>query len=603
MIPFIHTPFAYLGSKIGTSPDELKLIFSFFLSYPLAGLLKRIPDNRPHLKNFFCLSIGVFYLVGLFDLWVGLRTVLISSIGVYSIAKFLRGSPYMPWIGFVFLMGHMSINHIMRQRLNDPSTIDITGAQMVLVMKLSAFCWNVADGVLPEDHLSDFQKDRRLKELPSLLDYFGYVFFFPSLMIGPAFDFAEYRRWLDTTMFDIPKSVDPAKKPPTRRKRKIPRSGTPAMIKLVTGFSWLLLFIWLSTWFSPESLLGDSFVSHNFLVRLLFLHMVGITARAKYYGVWMMTEGACILSGLGFNGVDPATGKVSWDRLQNIRPMGMETAQNTKAYLDNWNINTSKWLRNYVYLRVTPRGKKPGFGATLATFTTSAFWHGFYPGYYLSFVLASFIQAAAKNVRRNIRPFFLDAKTQAPLPSKKWYDLASWLTTQLTFNFAVCPFLVLGFHESITAWSRVYFYAIIHTAVALAFFSSPGKKWLRKTLEKRNAKAGVVAPASSSSSSSSGRGRGRSSSSDEKTSSTTAQGAMETTALLGENLNRPSSRAESTDSQSRSPMLGISGDPQGELDEALEEFKKEMESRVGGGAFSATGLRDSLRGEARKRAV
>lgn len=78
---------------------------------------------------------------------------------------------------------------------------------------------------------------------------------------------------------------------------------------------------------------------------------------------------------------------------------------------------------------------------------------------------------------------------------------------------------------------------------------------------------------------------------------------METTALLGENLNRPSSRAESTDSQSRSPMLGISGDPQGELDEALEEFKKEMESRVGGGAFSATGLRDSLRGEARKRAV
>lgn len=33
----------------------VKLIFSFFLSYPLAGLLKRVPDSRPHLKNFFCL--------------------------------------------------------------------------------------------------------------------------------------------------------------------------------------------------------------------------------------------------------------------------------------------------------------------------------------------------------------------------------------------------------------------------------------------------------------------------------------------------------------------------------------------------------------------
>ena len=33
----------------------------------------------------------------------------------------------MPWIGFVFLMGHMSVNHIYRQFANDPSKVDITG--------------------------------------------------------------------------------------------------------------------------------------------------------------------------------------------------------------------------------------------------------------------------------------------------------------------------------------------------------------------------------------------------------------------------------------------------------------------------------------------
>ena len=60
----------------------------------------------------------------------------------------------MPWIGFVFLMGHMSINHIKRQFINAPEKVDITGkshicsnpplfltycslgAQMVLVMKV-----------------------------------------------------------------------------------------------------------------------------------------------------------------------------------------------------------------------------------------------------------------------------------------------------------------------------------------------------------------------------------------------------------------------------------------------------------------------------------
>lgn len=34
----------------------VKLIFSFLLSYPLAGLLKRVPDARPAYKNLFSLG-------------------------------------------------------------------------------------------------------------------------------------------------------------------------------------------------------------------------------------------------------------------------------------------------------------------------------------------------------------------------------------------------------------------------------------------------------------------------------------------------------------------------------------------------------------------
>lgn len=59
----------------------------------------------------------------------------------------------MPWIGFVFLMGHMSANQLNRQFANAPGKVDITGrpstlraklvsnyvvgAQMVLVMKVT----------------------------------------------------------------------------------------------------------------------------------------------------------------------------------------------------------------------------------------------------------------------------------------------------------------------------------------------------------------------------------------------------------------------------------------------------------------------------------
>lgn len=348
--------------------------------------------------------------MGLFDLWDGVRTLLISSAGAYAIAMYLKKSPFMPWIAFVFLMGHLSVNQLARQFANDPAVVDITGAQMVLVMKLSAFCWNVADGQLPESDLSDFQKDRMLKELPSLLDYAGYVMFFPSMLVGPAFDFAEYRRWLDLTMFDPPVDGDPRKRAPTRKKRRIPRSGMPAALKAVSGLTWILLFLVMSRFFPADAIMGARFASHSFLARIVILHMVGLTTRLKYYGVWTLTEGACILSGLGYNGVNPVTGRVAWNRLQNVDPWGVETAQNTRAYLASWNMNTNNWLRNYVYLRVTPRGRKPGFRASLATFTTSAFWHGFYPGYYLTFILASFVQQVAKS------ECSLNAAT-SPLPS------------------------------------------------------------------------------------------------------------------------------------------------------------------------------------------
>ncbi len=71
-------------------------------------------------------SVSLFYLVGLFDLWSGMRTILISSIGAYMVAFYIEG-PFMPWLGFVFVMGHMSINHIYRQFANTPDKVDITG--------------------------------------------------------------------------------------------------------------------------------------------------------------------------------------------------------------------------------------------------------------------------------------------------------------------------------------------------------------------------------------------------------------------------------------------------------------------------------------------
>ena len=41
--------------------------------------------------------------------------------------------------------------------------------------QLSAFCWNVHDGRLPQDSISDFQRERAIRQLPSPFDFAGYV--------------------------------------------------------------------------------------------------------------------------------------------------------------------------------------------------------------------------------------------------------------------------------------------------------------------------------------------------------------------------------------------------------------------------------------------
>lgn len=43
--------YAYLANNL-----TVKLIFSFILSYPLCGVLKRIPDSKPAYKNLFIIG-------------------------------------------------------------------------------------------------------------------------------------------------------------------------------------------------------------------------------------------------------------------------------------------------------------------------------------------------------------------------------------------------------------------------------------------------------------------------------------------------------------------------------------------------------------------
>ncbi|CAI7350383.1 BBT_collapsed_G0051390.mRNA.1.CDS.1 [Saccharomyces cerevisiae] len=206
----------------------------------------------------------------------------------------------------------------------------------------------------------------------------------------------------------------------------------------------------------------------SFIFRIHYLFLLGFIHRFKYYAAWTISEGSCILCGLGYNGYDPKTQKIRWDRVRNIDIWTVETAQNTREMLEAWNMNTNKWLKYSVYLRVTKKGKKPGFRSTLFTFLTSAFWHGTRPGYYLTFATGALYQTCGKIYRRNFRPIFLREDGVTPLPSKKIYDLVGIYAIKLAFGYMVQPFIILDLKPSLMVWGSVYFY--VHIIVAFSFF-------------------------------------------------------------------------------------------------------------------------------------
>lgn len=359
------------------------------------------PKSRP-----FSYSSDSFYSVStlfLFTTFGDFRahlTLLTSSAATFLIAKYIKG-PSMPWIGALFLMAHLSYNQITRQLSGRTASsgswvVDVSTPQTVLVVKLTAYCWNVHDGRQNENKLSASQKDRAIRELPSLPDFAGYVLFFPTLLTGPGFDYTEYRRWIDMTMFDVPLSAATSEFP--SRTLTISSSLFAATSKASQAFLWLIVSIKLSALTPISTLLSSSFLSQPILSRLLHLHIFSLITRTRCYAIWTLTEGSLTATGITYSGTEPVTNEPTWTRMRNVNPFAIETALNPHAVIANWNINTARWLKNYVYLRVVPRGEKGAFMASLATFVWSAVWHGFYPGYYVFFIFVGVLEGVAKGM-------------------------------------------------------------------------------------------------------------------------------------------------------------------------------------------------------------
>ncbi|XP_063611150.1 lysophospholipid acyltransferase 6-like [Penaeus indicus] len=466
----------YLGSRklqfvadgLGMPIDQVNFVFGQLMALLLAYIFRvylhpsRVSAATRHWGSLLA-GLGISYFC--FGKQVLLALALV--VGCYLLMLLLPIT-LLHHVTLASSITFLSVMHIQRQLYEDGVfVIDVTGPMMIMVQKATSLAYSLHDGLsgLKDEELTQLQKEMVVRKKPTALEYFGYMLNFHSILAGPYFMFADYQDFVEGTHYAkralqtvVPassldsnrnKSPSESKLADTKlntRPEDEPNPTPVAMYKaLVSAFNAFVTVYFLPKF--PISFITDpKFFQMNFFSQTFYILAVTSLTRHVYYTGWMLGDSICNMSGMGFNGYN-ADGQPQWNLVSNVDILGVEFGLSLRDTLEAWNSGTMKWLRFMVYERA-PTQK------TLFTYMLSSIWHGFYPGYYITFVSGAFFTIAARNVRRSVRPYFM---TRGPV-LKKVYDLLTCVTTRLCLAYFTFPFILLRFWGSIAVYREMFFF-------------------------------------------------------------------------------------------------------------------------------------------------
>ncbi|PVZ99458.1 hypothetical protein BB558_004430 [Smittium angustum] len=429
----------YLG---GMQVDQVSSAILMLLGYPLAHLFNLIPTTNPNSKHLFSIISSLSLMILVQELYAGAVHLLFDALVVYILIKTLKGR----------------VSSVSKNQETGLVKYDHTGSHMIMVIKMTSLAFSINDGYADKESLTRYQQKHAIREIPSFIEYLGYLFFFPSFIAGPAFEMKTYR---DMIQLDNKKVLNK-------------RIGY-GYLQMLYSFFWGYIFVKYSSVYMYKGMLKEDFKSYSMSYKILYMYLSGIVYRSLYYVAWRMCEGACIICGLGFSGYNDNQEPIFND-ISNVHILKVEFPIYFKEVLNNWNIGTNTWLRNCFYVRLLPKGKNSSGKATLITFLVSAWWHGFYPGYYLSFILGGFMSNFSRITYRMFNPFYQNPNF---LPGfRRVFQVAYIAFTSLLcihmFSFAGAPFVLLDIKRSFEVWSMFYYFTPILVLFTIIYYDFMG---------------------------------------------------------------------------------------------------------------------------------
>lgn len=446
----------HLAEGLGVPTDQVKLVICMMLAVLLGWVHWRMVYGEV-LRHLFALVAGLSLALFQYGV-IGLIGFAVTSVGTYLLLLLLpRERVAFPV--FLFCFAYLSYVHIYRMYYDWMGwSQDYSTLQMILTCKLTALAYNYQDGALrkgkqAEEALTPVEKEQEryaVTKMPSLLEYYSYLAFFGSFLVGPVFEYTDYIRFI-------------------KREKEFIFIPTPIARSLLLVLQSVLCicgFLILFHYFPYAEIREQDWGLHPYWYRILYLNLAMIGCKLRYYTGFKFGEAGSVASGFNYQGIKK-DGSVDWDRARGACIRNAEFSATTKQTIDNWNISVSLWLRRYIFNRLAGKGSSRLLksSAQHLTMIVSAFWHGFYPSYYVTFLGFSLLTEVSKMAYQS------DFSWVPGLPMLK-VVARLWMYTTENLNGIV--FAQLGLGETLAVLNNIYWGPYLVLLAVWGFFKSTG---------------------------------------------------------------------------------------------------------------------------------
>ncbi|KAI9596621.1 MBOAT, membrane-bound O-acyltransferase family-domain-containing protein [Syncephalis fuscata] len=487
MLPKI--PIQPLPQLLGIPESTLRLLIVLLSAYPAAYLYRvwALPrwSNQPNALNAYHAFVGLLFSYFFCDTDIVHSLATVFATYFISVALAPRSPNLANGLIFTVNMGYLLWGYYYKQTID--YDLGWTCPQCVLCLKLIGYGADVCDGQAArlrakkaanekvidkkqqEDSNAAITADVTLPlkifddatsvvtEVPSFLRLLGFSYHPTTFLVGPQLTFAYYDGALKRGVRGAQDPVEEAAIRSAKNGAKRPfLNGRD--LRALRCFSLSLLYMIgtqlagallpIKVMITPEA------ENWSMLYRITYMAISLKGVLMRYLGVWLMSEGACVLSGLGYNGIS-ATGASLWDGLANVYPGHFELATQLTTIVVSFNVNTNRWVKRYIFKRLRFLGNK--HISSFAALFFLAIWHGLHPGYFLTFGM-EFLDMEAE---RRVAILWRRATGGKPLNSGLFSIFLSiigwlWVCLQLTYGLVTMELLIL--ERGMLLWSRVGFF-------------------------------------------------------------------------------------------------------------------------------------------------